>query len=301
MPFRLKGNFYLELENNAKVKPDKIYITQDSPFLTTDTRQKRWAIPYSFECLNARIDNLLEKQKDAIVGKTVLDVGSHMGTFAYAAHQMGARWIHGIDVEEKMVAKCRKLFQNQSIPEAGYRFDVENVLRFLESTPENSFDTVFCFGMIYYTADPLRLLELMQRAAKETILLDTFTASYAAVQGKNADRIASNLNDDTLDLPLMLVSLTQPDKKDYRLPESFDHCGKDLSMITLPTRALFEMWFQRLNLKHTQMDWSEYGMRSCSFRDLITPQQKQDSHWSDVYSSGIRVSYRLSPAKLTGS
>ncbi len=94
----------------------------------------------------------------------------------------------------------------------------------------------------------------------------------------------------------MIVSLTQPDKKDYRLPESFDYRGKDLSMITLPTRALFEMWFQRLDLKFHHLDWSEYCTRSCSFRDLITPRQKQDSHWADVYSSGIRVSYRLSPA-----
>jgi ubiquinone/menaquinone biosynthesis C-methylase UbiE len=274
----------------------KIYIPEDSPFLTTDTRKNRWAIPYSFECLNARIDNLLGKQKNAVVGKTILDVGSHIGTLAYAAHQMGARFVHGIDVEEKMVAKGEKLFQDQKIPQSGYRFEVGDVFSFLESTPENSFDTVFCFGMLYYTAEPFRLLELMGRAAKETVLLDTFTAGYAAVQGKDAASVYPGIKDETLDLPLMIVSLTQPDKKDYRLPESFDHHGKDLSMITLPTRALLEIWFQGLNLNHTQLDWSEYSTRSCSFHDLVTPQQKQDSHWSDVYSSGIRVSYRLSPA-----
>jgi hypothetical protein len=276
------------------VKPDKIYIAEKSPFLTTATRQKRWAIPYSFECLNARIDNLLEKQKDALVGKKILDVGSHMGTFAYQALQMGARFVHGIDVEEKMVAKGRKLFEEQNISKDAYRFEVKDVFRFLESTPENSFDTVFCFGMLYYTADPLRLLELMQRAAKETILLDTFTAGYAAVQGKDADSVYPAIKDETLDLPLMLVSLTRPDKKDYRLPESFDHDGKDLSLITLPTRALFELWFKRLNLQYTKLDWSKYSTRSCSYQDLVTRQQKLDSHWADVYASGIRVSYRLS-------
>ncbi|VAX31799.1 hypothetical protein MNBD_NITROSPINAE05-811 [hydrothermal vent metagenome] len=278
------------------MKSDKIYVAKDSPFLTTDTRQKRWAIPYSFECLNARIELLLEKQKDAIAGKKILDVGSHMGTFAYQALQMGARFVHGIDVEEKMIAKGRKLFAKHNVPETDYRFDVDNVVRFLEATEENSFDTVFCFGMLYYTADPLRLLELMQRAAKETILLDTFTAGYAAVQGKDAECVFPAIKDETLDLPLMLVSLTRPEKKDYRLPESFDHRGRDLSMITLPTRALFEIWFERLNLKHTRLDWSQYGNRSCSYRDLVTRQQKLDSHWADVYASGIRVSYRLSPA-----
>jgi len=279
---------------------DKIYIAEDSPFLTADTRKTRWAIPYSFECLNARIDTLLEKQKDAVTGKTILDVGSHMGTFAYAAHQMGAKFVHGVDVENKMVQKCKNLFQDQNIPKSAYHFEVGNVLRFLESIPANSFDTVFCFGMLYYTAEPLRLLQLMSRAAKETVLLDTFTAGYAAVQGKDAAVVTPAIKDETLDLPLMIVSLTQAKKKDYRLPEAFDHYGKDLSMITLPTRALFEIWFQRLDLKFTRLDWSEYAPRSRSFRDLITPRQKQDSHWADVYSSGIRVSYRLSPAPQRG-
>ena len=274
--------------------PDKIYIAESSPFLTTDTRKNRWAIPYSFECLNARIDNLLGKQKDVVMGKTILDVGSHMGTFAYAAHQMGARLVHGVEVENKMVQKCAKLFQDQKVPRSSYRFEVGDVLRFLESTPANSFDTVLCFGMLYYTAEPFRLLQLMSRVARETVLLDTFTAGYAAVQGKDAAVVAPAIKDETLDLPLMIVSLTQADKKDYRLPESFDHRGKDLSMINLPTRALFEIWFQRLDLKFHHLDWSEYCTRSCSFRDLITSRQKQDSHWADVYSSGIRVSYHLS-------
>ena len=92
----------------------------------------------------------------------------------------------------------------------------------------------------------------------------------------------------------MIVSLTQPEKKDYRLPESFDYRSKDLSMITLPSRALLEIWFQQLNVQYALLDWSEYCVRSCSFHDLFTPEQKQNSHWSDIYSSGIRVSYRLS-------
>lgn len=273
------------------------YIPEDSPFLTTDTRKNRWAIPYTPECLNARIDNLLENQKDAIVGKRILDIGSHMGTFAYAAHQMGANFVQGIDVENKMVEKCRNLFQNHKVPESSCRFDVEDAFRFLDSALPNSFDTVFCLGVLYYTSEPLRLLKLMNRVARETILLDTFTAGYAAVQGKDAADVYPAVKNETLDLPLMIVSLTQPEKKDYRLPESFDYCGKNLSMITLPTRALLEIWFQALEIKYDLLDWSAYSVRSRSYSDLFTPEQKQGSHWSDVYSSGVRVSYRLSTGR----
>jgi SAM-dependent methyltransferase len=282
------------MNNNGPVKPMQNYIPEDSAFLTTDTRTKRWAVPYSHECLNARIDKLLGQQQDAIEGKKILDVGSHMGTFAYAAHRMGAGFIHGVDVELKMVEKCRNLFQDENIPTSACRFEVADVFDFLESTPEKSFDTVICFGMLYYTSEPLRLLKLMCRAAKETVLLDTFTAGYAAVQGKDAASVYPGITDETLDLPLMIVSLTQPEKKDYRLPESFDYRGKDLSTITLPTRALLEIWFQQMKVRYRLLDWTEHCVRPCSYHDLFTPKQKQDSHWSDIYSSGIRVSYRLS-------
>ncbi len=282
------------MENNDPLKPMQNYIPEDSAFLTTDTRTKRWAVPYSHECLNARIDNLFGRQKDAISGKKILDIGSHMGTFAYAAHRMGAGFIQGIDVENKMVEKCRNLFQDENIPKTACQFEVGDIFDYLESTPANSFDTVLCFGMLYYTSEPLRLLKLMCRVARETVLLDTFTAGYAAVQGKDAASVYPGIKDETLDLPLMIVSLTQPEKKDYRLPESFDYRGKDLSTITLPSRALLEIWFQQLRVQYSLLDWSEYCVRSCSFHDLFTPEQKQNSHWSDIYSSGIRVSYRLS-------
>lgn len=278
--------------------PVNLYIPKDSPFLTTDTRQNRWAIPYTFECLNARIDTLLGKNADAVRGKTILDVGSHMGTFAYAAHRMGASFVHGIDTEARMIEKGLKLFKQENVPAAGYRMETADVFEFLESAAPNSFDTVFCLGMLYYTAEPHRLLKLMRRVARETILLDTFTAGYAAVQGKDAAAVFPNIKDETLELPLMIVSLTQPEKKDYRIPESFDYRGRDLSMITLPTKALFEIWFQSLGLPFVRLDWSDHTTRACSFRDLSTPAEKKASHWADVYASGIRVAYRLSTGEL---
>jgi hypothetical protein len=77
------------------------------------------------------------------------------------------------------------------------------------------------------------------------------------------------------------------------LPHSFPHRDKDLSLITLPTCALLEIWFQSLGMRFTKIDWSEYQTRPCTNHDLLTPQQKKASHWADIYTSGIRVSYLL--------
>lgn len=271
----------------------KACIPADSPFLARDTRKERWAIPYHFDCLNARIEVLLANNADAIRGRRILDLGSHIGTFAYAALTLGAREVLGVDAEAKAVNTCRELFQAHQVPAASGRFLAGNVFDFLEGVPENSFDTVLCFGLLYYTAEPYRLLRLMARAARHTLLIDTFTAAFAALQGKDAPAIQEKLSDEALTLPLQIVSLTQPEKKDYRLPDSFNRRGRELSLMTLPTRALLEIWFESLDWKYRQLDWSPHITRPVTHRDLMTPEQKKASHWADVYASGVRVAYRL--------
>jgi len=275
------------------MKKVPIVIAEDSPFLTTETRQTRWAIPYSFACLNARIDNLLTRNLDCFKGKRILDIGSHIGTFAYSALEMGAEFVQGIDTEEKTIERGQKLFQQLKVPESRYNLKVDDAFRYLENLEEGSFDTVLCLGTLYYMVEPYRLLKLMQKVAKEAVLLDTFTAAYAAVQGKDASQVYRSVTEENLKLPMLLSALTQPEKKDYRLPHSFPHRDKDLSLITLPTSALLEIWFQSLGMQFTKIDWQEYQTRPCTYHDLVTPEQKKSSHWADVYSSGVRVSYLL--------
>ena len=270
-----------------------IVIAEDSPFLTTETRQARWAIPYNFACLNTRIDNLLTRNVDCIKGKRILDIGSHIGTFAYSALEMGAEFVQGIDTEEKTIERGQKLFQQLKVPESRYSLKVDDAFRYLENLEEGNFDTVLCLGTLYYMVEPYRLLKLMQKVVKETVLLDTFTAAYAAVQGKDASQVYRSVTEENLKLPMLLSALTQPEKKDYRLPHSFPHRDKDLSLITLPTSALLEIWFQSLGMQFTKIDWQEYQTRPCTYHDLVTPEQKKSSHWADVYSSGVRVSYLL--------
>jgi len=268
-------------------------IPEDSPFLAHDTRKNRWAIPYHSECLNARLKVLLIQNQKFIKGKKILDVGSHMGTFAYAALKSGADFIHGIDSEGKMIVLGKNLFQELNVSKESYSMQVCDAMQYLESVEEKSFDTVLCLGMLYYTTEPYRLLKLMLKAARETVILDTFTAGYAAIQGKDAPQVYKNINDDTLKLPILLTALTQSEKKDYTLPHSFDYKSKNLGIITLPSEELLEIWFQSLGADYKKLDWSGYETRPCTYHDLLTPEQKKSSHWVDVYTSGVRVSYLL--------
>lgn len=264
----------------------------DSPFLAEDPRKNRWAVPYHHECLNARVQKLLLDQKDCIQGKKVLDLASHMGTFSYAALEAGAQEVVGVDIEKELIEKSERLFRQHQIDKSRYHFIQADVLEYLEKN-EKAFDTIFCFGLLYYLPDPYRLLKLMSLAAKETILIDTFTACYAAVQGKEAKLIRENTRDRTFDLPWMAYILTQPEKPDYTLPRPFIHKNKNLVLQGLPTRSLLETFFHSLGLDFQQLDWSRHMRKPVHWKELISAEAKKASHWSDVYASGIRVSYRL--------
>ena len=271
------------------------YFPEDSPFLKEDSRGKRWAIPYHYECLNSRVDTLLARHADVIRDCRVLDLASHMGTLSYAALQLGAQHVHGVDTEEALVRKGGNLFSRMEISPDSYRFEVKDVFEFLGACEPDSFDTVLCFGLLYYVMEPFRLLKLMARVARKCILLDTFTARYAALQGKDALQYYPNISDEALDLPILLTSLTQSEKKDYRLPNTFPYKGKQLALTTFPSRALLEIWFQVLGLDSRFLKWDDYIQKPCHWRDLWTPEQKQASHWADVYASEVRVAYRLAP------
>ena len=271
----------------------KFFISHDSPFLTTDTRTKRWAVPYNPECVNGRIGVLLDDNRLLLQNQSILDIGSHTGIFSLAALQLGAKFVHGIDVEERTVKRCIDLFTEEDISVSKYKFENKDIISFLEKAEKNSYDTIFCFGVLYYITEPYRLLKLMVRAAKKSIIVDTFTASYSAVQGKDAPKTQPELTSQVLSLPLMISCPTQTNKKDYDLPEYFCRKGRNLSLTSLPTEAMLELWFESLGLTWEQLDWSRHITRACSFQDLLTPEQKIASHWADIYASGIRVSYKL--------
>ena len=151
------------------------------------------------------------------------------------ALMLGASFIQGIDTEEKMILLGRKIFQEMSIAREKYSMAVSDAFHFLENVEEGTFETVLCLGMLYYTPEPYRLLKLMLRAAKESLVLDTFTAGYAAVQGKDAPQVSANINEKTLELPIMFAALTNTDK-DTRFVLSIGFVLKDC--INLSFRVL---------------------------------------------------------------
>ena len=132
------------------MKKTPIIIKAESPFLTTETRSFRWAVPYNLECLNARIHNLLTRNQNCIKGKRILDIGCHIGTFMYSALELGAEFVQGIDSEAQTIKRGEELFQQLEVDKSRYNLQVEDAFYYLENIEKGSFDTVFCLGTLYY-------------------------------------------------------------------------------------------------------------------------------------------------------
>ncbi len=264
----------------------------DSPFIMRDARRERWAIPYHYEALNSRVENLLVGHRDAIRNCTVLDLGCHFGSFAYATLFHGASFVHGIDSDGTLISAAKSLFTDAGVPGEKYRFDCDTIVPFLERQSPGSFDTVLCLGVFYYLNDPVHALTLMKKAARRHIILDTFTAYFAACMSKDGERVFNSVRDETFGLPVVFYPQTQSQKQDYTIPTGFTSGGKTrLSMLALPTEAAMEGFFDLLKMRYRKIRWDAYRVNSRNWKEFMDPVVKKESHWADIYHAGIRVSY----------
>ncbi|HAR63885.1 MAG: SAM-dependent methyltransferase [Candidatus Margulisiibacteriota bacterium] len=266
----------------------------DSQFLTNDSRKTRWAVPYNHECLNSRVENIIIRNKHIIEGKRILDLGCHFGTFSYAVLTHGANYVYGIDSEEKLISEALQFFKAGKIDTNRYRFQQGDIISILEKMTPGEFDTILCLGIFYYVNDPLYLLRLMKKVAKN-IIIDTFTAYYAAVVSKDGTEIAQYTLPETFNLPIVVYPMTQAQKKDYTLKHTFrkKDRNKPLSLLTLPTLKAMENFLNLCNLQYRVLPWDAYVVNNYQWQDFINPGVKKSSHWADIYHSKIRVSYLI--------
>lgn len=269
-------------------------FSENSEFLTHDQRKNRWAVPYNYEALNARVENLIIGNISAVKGKKILDLGCHFGSFAYACIQHGAEFVRGIDSDINLIKQGKQFFKSKKVPAEKYRFTSSDVISFLERQKENSYDTILCLGLLYYVPDPFHMLKLMKKTAEEFIILDTFTAYYGACVFKDGQAIRKNANDEIFDLPVIFYPLTQAKKDSYKLCKSFEsRTGRPLTMISLPTVKALENFFRVLQMNYSRLSWDKYIINKSYWRDFFDNDYKAKSHWADIYNSKIRVSYLL--------
>ena len=270
-------------------------FSENSPFLQLDERKKRWAVPYHYEALNCRIENIIIGNLEKIKNRDILDIGSHYGTFAYSTLLYGAKKVIGIDDEKSLITRANELFQKENIEKSRYDFFVDDGVNFLKKQKDNSFDTILSLGILYYINDPISFLKEMHRVTRDCVIIDTFTVYYAAVVSKDGVEIANVVPDEVFNTAIVFHPMTQAKKKGYTLKSSFKtgKNKKEMSVLSLPTIRALEQFFSLAGFTFEKISWDKYKKRDYYWREFIDQDFKRTSHWSDVYHTKIRVTYKL--------
>jgi SAM-dependent methyltransferase len=269
----------------------KEHFSANSPFLTSEKRSKRWAVPYHYDSVNGRVENILGKNQSKIAGKTILDLGCHYGTFAKAALQLGATHVKGIDTEEKLIASANQLFTQTGVDETQYDFSVDDALGCLAKQADDSVDVIFCLGIFYYIPDPLYFLKEMKRVARETIILDTFTARYFPLVNPREYRDGPQISDQIFDtVPVLFQPLSQAKKQDYTITKDvFQGRNKPVIAMTLPSDVLLSNYFATLELEAEFLVWDGWSENRVTWQQFLELKFRKSAHWVDIYNAGIRV------------
>lgn len=128
--------------------------------------------------------------RDRFRGRSVLDIGTFDGFYAFLAEHLGAKRVVGID-NEQYVDWIEGRFGVELEPAAGFnaihkvlssaveyrRLDAMDVDRLQER-----FDLILCFGMLHRVTDPLAILRLLadQLEPGGEILLETYGSRQPA-------------------------------------------------------------------------------------------------------------------------
>jgi Methyltransferase domain len=122
--------------------------------------------------LNARYEILIGRHRDAIDGKTIVDIGSHDGRWAFAALEAGAKHIIGVEPNEELVANARRNFEAYGIEESRYSFSTLDALTFLRQNDVHV-ETVFLFGILYHVHYHIELIGAVAGTGAGTVIIDT--------------------------------------------------------------------------------------------------------------------------------
>ena len=99
---------------------------------------------------------------DSLKGKTAIDIGCGSGRYTFALAKLGCKKVIGIDHGDRGLAVARKIVEHTNIQNISFqKADVLDI-----PFEDESFDFVFCHGVLHHTEDMQRGLSEMVRVAK---------------------------------------------------------------------------------------------------------------------------------------
>lgn len=266
----------------------------NTPFLRTSKK----ANPI---VLNWRCEVLLNRNKEAIEGKKILDIASHDGRFSWACLKLGANHVTGVEGRQHLV-ECA----NQNLVQLGYtsqhfEFVQGDIFDYLPKVKPGEFDTILCLDFFYHTIRQVELIREIERIQPEWLIFDTqvaqvfkFKPKQQALWGRRywirqivrlmrfmgipksiLQRVTFYTFNELERLSKLsnagLIFLDEDHRMEFATIAPID-------IRAIPTKALVELLLNIHGFAPRQLDWHRLGIRNWT------------DHLED-YKQGNRVSY----------
>lgn len=101
-------------------------------------------------------------------GMTVLDIGCNAGFFSVSAKRLGADHVVGIDMSPGFLKQARFVSDVLDLDLELHRMSVYEL-----SKLDKKFDVVFCLGLIYHVADPVKAAESIMGVTKRLAVVES--------------------------------------------------------------------------------------------------------------------------------
>lgn len=141
-------------------------------FITKDNRRLRSEYTTSFQSISHRL--LAQIPGTLIQNKTILDLGSCMGSAGYYSLTNGATHYTGVELQKFYAATSNLLLDKYCDPS---RFQIikQDLLSFLDECIRNGtkFDITLAAGILYEFMDPISFLQKVCKVTNETVVIDT--------------------------------------------------------------------------------------------------------------------------------
>jgi len=117
-----------------------------------------------------------------LLGKTVLDIGTFDGLFAFEAEKRGAK-VTAIDCYQSSAENGNGFMLAKGLLESDVEFYHFSLKDFVEYGVTNYFDICLYYGVLYHVENPLRELSYLSQVTKEFALIES-----AIIQNEHSGR-----------------------------------------------------------------------------------------------------------------
>ncbi len=122
--------------------------------------------------LGARYDVIIAGQPAAIAGKTILDLGSHEGRWAFAALKAGANRVICVEGRPELAEATERNFAKHNIPRDRYEIVIGEGLDVMREQKPKC-DTVFLLGIYYHIHNHLDWVRAIRETGAQNVIIDT--------------------------------------------------------------------------------------------------------------------------------